>query len=314
MLRSVVVQLFEHSPRLYAIFLRDLEPPDALQKASLEVLLKLLKQAVDALEQCYIVLDALDECSERRDLRSIFEELVSWKAKQLHLFIASRHEHDIRCTLQDFMNDTDMIKVENAMVDKDIHTWVRHLLQTDQDFQRWRSKQEVREEIENKVVGGSKGMFRWAECQLRIMKKCLTKKMIREALAKMPNDLDATYDQILRRIDEDHLESAKRILTWLVYAGTPMPVTEIAEIAAIDITRTPAFDPGEVLEDPMDALGACSSLITTAKTLTGQPVFILSHYTVQELLLREETRIGKLDIKSSGQILAESCVRYLLEY
>jgi hypothetical protein len=45
----------------------------------------------------------------------------------------------------------------------------------------------------------------------------------------------------------------------------PLTIEEIAEVVAIDIDRYPAFD-AEVLEDPLDILDICTSVITiTAK-------------------------------------------------
>jgi hypothetical protein len=53
-----------------------------------------------------------------------------------------------------------------------------------------------------------------------------------------------------------------RILQWLTFSARPLSVEEIAEVVAINLARDPAFDRDEVLEDPLEALNICSSLVT----------------------------------------------------
>jgi hypothetical protein len=53
-----------------------------------------------------------------------------------------------------------------------------------------------------------------------------------------------------------------RVLQWLTFSTRPLLVKEIAEVVAIDVARDPAFDRDEILEDPLDALYICSSLVT----------------------------------------------------
>jgi hypothetical protein len=54
--------------------------------------------------------------------------------------------------------------------------------------------------------------FQWAVCQLDALEKCVNRKMLQEALAGLPPNLDKTYDQILAAIDRDYSQYAHRIL------------------------------------------------------------------------------------------------------
>ena len=87
-------------------------------------------------------------------------------------------------------------------------------------------------------------------------------------MSTLPSTLDETYERILLAIEEEHAEYALRILTWLVFSARPLFADEIAEVVAIDVDRNPAFDPEDILEEPLDVLKICSSLIT-ATTLTN---------------------------------------------
>jgi hypothetical protein len=77
-----------------------------------------------------------------------------------------------------------------------------------------------------------------------------------------------------------------RILQWLTFSARPLLVDKVAEVIAIDVARDPAFDCDEVLEDPLEALNICSSLVTIstiqAKGRSGpaQRIIALAHYSV----------------------------------
>lgn len=70
------------------------------------------------------------------------------------------------------------------------------------------------------------------------------------------------------------------------------------KIVAIDAAHNLAFDRDEVLEDPLEALNICSSLvtITTNKAkvsrLSAQRIIALVHYSVQEYLLSDRIKQG----------------------
>jgi hypothetical protein len=53
-----------------------------------------------------------------------------------------------------------------------------------------------------------------------------------------------------------------KYVQWLTFFARPLSVEEIAEVVAIDVARDPAFDRDEVLDDPLEALNICSSLVT----------------------------------------------------
>lgn len=115
------------------------------------------------------------------------------------------------------------------------------------------------------TLANLKTRFRWVVCQLDALGKCLTMPMLRKALQSLPNTLDETYARILHNIDESWSQYVIQILEWLVYSATPLKLTEVAELVAIDIDDDPPFDPDRRLSDPKDILAMCSSLITMSK-------------------------------------------------
>ena len=121
---------------------------------------------------------------------------------------------------------------------------------------------------------------------------------MRKALSSLPSTLDETYDRILCAISKEDSEYAVCILRWLAFSARPLSVQEIAEVIAIDVERSPAFNREEVLEDPLDVLSICSSLVTvttatrsTWNRLQNSPEFpskyvVLAHYSVRNILSR----------------------------
>ncbi|KAF1828132.1 hypothetical protein BDW02DRAFT_280688 [Decorospora gaudefroyi] len=122
--------------------------------------------------------------------------------------------------------------------------------------------------------------------------------MLRKSLATLPRTLDQTYDRILTSISEEDCVYAMRILQWLTFSARPLSVREVAEVVAIDVARDPAFDRDEVLEDPLEALDICSSLVTITnnkadgRSRPAQQIIALAHYSVQEYLVSDRIRQG----------------------
>jgi hypothetical protein len=138
--------------------------------------------------------------------------------------------------------------------------------------------------------------------------------MLRKSLATLPRTLDQTYDRILSAISEEYSEYAMRILQWLTFSARPLSVKEIAEVVAIDVGRDPAFNRDEVLEDPLEALNICSSLVTiTTNQVEGsagpaQQIIALAHYSVQEYLVSDRIKQGSAKQYSMQEVECHSAI------
>jgi Ankyrin repeats (3 copies) len=151
--------------------------------------------------------------------------------------------------------------------------------------------------------------------------------MLQKSLTTLPSTLDETYDRILCAINDDDSQYAIRILRWLAFSKRPLQVEEVAEVVAIDPERDPAFDRDEVLEDPLDVLAICSSLVTIATNdkhmressgSTGK-VVLLAHYSVKEYLSSgrcRQDRVIQYNMQDTtcNEFIAKSCLGYLLQF
>ncbi|KAF2111820.1 hypothetical protein BDV96DRAFT_649794 [Lophiotrema nucula] len=320
MLRSLLCQLT----------LRCIDVPSSLEKAftssgqgyrkaSQDTLLVILRELLDIFPQTYIVIDALDECNQREDLLSILSEIARWQASSLHLIVTSRKLGTIESSLENFVEPQHIVSLQSDVVDKDIAKYVVEKLAQDTILRRWRD--DIKQEIRAALMGGSKGMFRWAACQLDSLKKCPNPAKLRKALATLPSTLNETYDRILSEIDRDYSEYALRILRWLSFVERPLSIREVTQVVAIDPERDPAFSEDEVFADPMWIFDICSSLVTTKEELSpgcSKRVVVLAHYSVKEYLTSTNIRpdlAAEFTMRNfaCNDFVARGCLGYLLQ-
>lgn len=107
-------------------------------------------------KHAYVVLDALDECTEREDLLAFIEELVRTELNQLHILTTSRREGDIEASLGPLTQDQNKICIQSALVDADIQVHIRERFQNDPKLSRWPPK--VHAEIEESLIKDANGM------------------------------------------------------------------------------------------------------------------------------------------------------------
>lgn len=86
--------------------------------------------------ESYVILDALDECSNRAELMEIIETMARWQLENVHILVTSRKEQDIPSSLQSFTFSGDAICPRSNLVDRDIHTYIHQRFPGDQDMRQ----------------------------------------------------------------------------------------------------------------------------------------------------------------------------------
>ncbi|KAF2793076.1 hypothetical protein K505DRAFT_306450 [Melanomma pulvis-pyrius CBS 109.77] len=324
MVRSLISQLSQQcikiSPGLNGLYS---SCGNGQRQPSPAELLQVLRQLIEERPCTYIIIDALDECGSRRELMSIVKNMLAWKLQGIHLLCTSRREGDIESTLGRILDDKNILCIQSKAVDLDIQSYVRQRLSEDDSLRKWQNDAIIREKIESSLMEGAHGMFRWAACQLDILGDCRNRRQLLQALADLPPNLDETYNRILGAIKESDIPYALRILRWLAFSLRPLLLAEVAEIAAIEANRYPAFDRDEVLEDPLEVLNVCSSLVTVVASSNlnnpGRPVLHLAHYSVKEYLvskriLKSKACMYAMEPELCHRSIAKCCLQYLLQF
>jgi hypothetical protein len=160
MVRSLLCQLSQQSIKIPASLDALFSSCESGQRQpSLSALMNALQSIIQDLPQTYVVLDALDECTQRVELMDMFETIVGWKVASLHLLVTSRKVGDIESSLEGFVDGQNRICLQSVIVDKDIQRYVRQRLSDDKSLQKWKKDASMMRQIETILMSGAKGMY-----------------------------------------------------------------------------------------------------------------------------------------------------------
>ena len=84
-----------------------------------------LYKMTESAECTYLILDALDECSDIEKFMARIEEIQGWSCQQLHLFLMSRRRNDIEEMIEFMTKPDERIYIQSALVDADISTYMQ---------------------------------------------------------------------------------------------------------------------------------------------------------------------------------------------
>lgn len=133
-----------------------------------------------------------------------------------------------------------------------------------------------------------------------------SRKDVEKGLTELPGELNSTYDQILRRINnqgEEDEELARCVLSWLTFSHRPLTFTMLQQALAIN-PGDPSFDEDAIIHEE-SLLSVCAGLAVIDKE-TGIIHFV--HYTTQEYFSRVRTSA----FPSSPLNVTLTCLTFLL--
>jgi ankyrin repeat protein len=271
----------------------------------------------------YIIMDAIDECSDtavipspREEILDLVEQLVNnSNLPNLRLCVTSRPEFDIQDVL-DRLSPFSVSLYDEIGQKQDIANYIRDFIALEQNMRIW--AKEDKELVINVLTERADGMsephyapirlcsccllsrFRLVLCQLEMLRR-LPPQSVRSSLNELPKTLDETYERILKGIEDP--DNARRLLQCLAVAIRPLRVEELA--AAIDF-------------DARAVLSACSSLIEVI-TIGDSQLVQFSHPSVKEFLTSDRLaessgRVSSyyISLESAHTILAKACLGVLL--
>jgi hypothetical protein len=160
MLRSLLCQLLQCSSTIAkgvdALFS---SCDNGKRQPSLHALLEVTPQVMRQFTHVYIVLDALDECTQRPKLLDVLETVARWQLDNVHLLMTSRKERDIESSLESYVKEEDAVCLQRDVVDKDIQRYVTQRLSDDKALAKWNKDAVVKQEIEASLTNGARGMY-----------------------------------------------------------------------------------------------------------------------------------------------------------
>jgi hypothetical protein len=320
---SLLKQIIQHLPSL----------PEGLNKLhdkhrqkktrpDLNELTHLITQEAKPFSDVFVVIDALDEFSDRDSRRSTLLDEFEKLPQNVRILVTSRYSQRIDERFQGVPHievraaDEDVKRYVIARCNKETFLAGRVLL-----------NQALKEEIIDTIVKKSQGMYalfslrctppsfiglrlhsyRFLLTQLHMdsLSKKLTVRQVRSALASLPKELDDMYHQVMERIqkqDEARATLAHRVLHWIVHSLRPMKTEELRHALAIESGDEDLDEDG--LFDTEQLVSTCAGLVTVEES----DEIRLVHYTTQSYF----ERIGKQQLRVPPLIIPETCLTCLL--
>ncbi|KAJ7460264.1 ankyrin repeat-containing domain protein [Mycena latifolia] len=268
-----------------------------------EALIPILREFT---QPVYIVIDALDECSECNKLLNSITQIVDAQLSSFHLLLTSRPEVPcITCAVS--------VSLEGC-VDQDIESYVTEIM-ADLDVD-WTPERKA--QIKAGLLERSGGMFRLVSLQLEQLRGCDGREsQITKALADMPTSLETIYDRILQNIkNPDMVSTVFHAMNWFIFSKRPIELAEIVDALAFDFEKKPLrFTPAERMA-PKALLQACAGFVVESTDKQGHIIVKLAHASVKEYFLsvKHSTDLsGDLEVseQKAHDFIARTCIGYL---
>ncbi|KAI1862708.1 uncharacterized protein JN550_010045 [Neoarthrinium moseri] len=248
-----------------------------------------------------IIVDALDESRGRDNLLRVLITIgTDDRFRNVSLLTTSRIEPDIVESVQKLGHLCTIISMANP----DVRADIRKVVHSELTKRHWTPK--FTKEVEDKLVNGSKGMFRWVACQLDLLKRLEQRyisdeQVIRGKLQDLPDDIFKTYERILLEIPEDHKEFARTALALICSKSHDIPTAEILVEASLHYVPY-----GNITKYNVAALSKICGCLINVNALNKTPDSVfnrdnegvvfsrvsLAHYTVKEYLFHPDTAKG----------------------
>ena len=310
---NLLKQLLERSPtlsqetrELYKECYEKREAP-----ASINEIFQLLHIEMSRISSFFIVLDALDECTNEANTRAkIILELE--KIPNVRLMITGRK--DVEDIVLSKFTDSTILRILAADDDmrRSIGSHVDEMLNLSTINQ---SRQSIVDKVVTKAngmystflqVNSNKARFLLASLYVELLAEQLKTHDILGALDQLPKGLEATYSVAVSRIrarqNEDHVKVALKTLTWITFAREPLEVDALRHALAVEEDSTDVNESD--LPDIKKVISLCVGLVAVDQK-SGK--IRLVHETTQQYFQRY---FGDVQTEHGEAEIAMTCLRY----
>ncbi len=263
---------------------------------------ELITRLIEHYPMTTIVIDALDECNPetREKLLDAIETLLQDSSLGLlKVFLSSRDDQDIACTLREYPN-LDVLSSRNSA---DIEAFVKD--ETDRLVKKRRllrnshAKEELKVLIVDEVSKSADGMFRWASLQLELLCTMKLDEDVRARLGRIPPKLEQLYleiyeNNLLKHPGEVGRSIISKIMKWLLCAQRPLKFLEFCDAVVLNNALPENLTKEHVLD-------LCHNFVVFDDSLE---VFRFAHLSVREFLEKQNEYMAN----SCHLLAAETCL------
>ncbi|KAL8906113.1 MAG: hypothetical protein Q9171_006404 [Xanthocarpia ochracea] len=261
-------------------------------------IVRIFEDSTKNFDVVYLVVDALDECSERA--RRLLLEYFKVLPARTRLLVTTRHIDEITCEFRDSP------KVEIHADPSDLEKYITSRIADNRRLGGYvRDDPSLQPYICDKVTTMADGMFLAAKLQVESLSTKTSIRMLKRALENLSSDLNVLYNDALSRIEsqnQDDRELAEKALRWVAYTYRRFPVRALQEALAIDPDET------DVEDEAMTPIGLILDVCAGLLILDEEDEIVrLVHYTAQDYFdMVQTTRFDNVHAT-----IACDCVTYL---
>lgn len=192
---------------------------------SVDELCGFLLLVTDSLAEVFLIINALDECSE--ELRWELLDRLETIEPHAHLLITSRFSDSINQELKSFS------RIEIKAHKADIELFIDHQIKKNRNLRKIVEKsQALQRDIKDTSVKTAEHMFLLARLHVESLASAigLSVKHVRKKLEALPNTVTGAYHSMMQRIQDqglDHKQIAFKNLAWLTHAIRCMSLKEL---------------------------------------------------------------------------------------
>ncbi|KAJ7575737.1 hypothetical protein C8J56DRAFT_837861 [Mycena floridula] len=289
LLGSILKQLVQHHPSISndLLILHKTCLSQGI-RPSVTDLISILRTEAMRYSHIYIVVDALDESSERHQTREVFFSTqfnhgLRSISEKVHVLITSR---DIFSIGQEFQGEP---RINIEAHNDDLQIYIMQRISNDTKLKRLiKGDTKLESEIVDQIILKAAGMFLQAQLHLDSLASQLNRRALHTALSSLPKGIMESYDAAMARISaqgEAEHKLALGVFYWLAYAQEPLGVKALQHAIAISEDMTD-MDFDAVVD--LDLLtGICAGLVVMKEASVPsdydhEPIIQLVHYTAQE--------------------------------
>ncbi|KAL9105147.1 MAG: hypothetical protein Q9187_008807 [Circinaria calcarea] len=224
---------------------------------NLDELIKTTKSEFTSYTKVFVIVDALDECSEKDGTRENL--LHNLRALGItNLLVTSRYVAWIGR-----MFDTTSTRLDIEAHKEDVQKYVEgRIFRENRLIRHIKTDPSLQDLLIGKIVDSTNGMFLIAQLHMDSVASKSNRKAIRNSLETLPMGLDETYQEAMKRIydqSRDDRELANEVLSWITFALRPLSMSELQNALAIEPEKS-ELDTDAVPDEEI-LLSVCAGLV-----------------------------------------------------
>lgn len=155
LIRSLITQLCSKCDTIPEVFLELYRSHiNTSQGVDDDVLVEAFRELVQSFRGVYIVLDALDESSEYKEVLRFIENVQDWSLSQIHFLVTSRQWAEIEDSFE--LMIPDRICLQDSQANKDVVIYIEETIANDKIMAKWPA--DIKQQVRNKLVAEEQGM------------------------------------------------------------------------------------------------------------------------------------------------------------